>query len=773
MGDGEFVGKNLGVLARSVGVGLGLVVGVFSAGIVALPDTAHATSATGAISGTISLPDGVPSEWWSAVNVYASPVSGSGPASGGSGSIDRETGDYSITGLSAGVYRVQFSASNYWDMETQQSVPVNLVSEYYNDTTDYAAAQLVTVGTDAPTTGIDATLDAGASISGTITLPAGVPSEWLKAVSVNAGRVDGSGSSSNVSIDRETGRYTIIGLPAGDYRVQFWAHSYWDAATQQSVPVNLISEYYNDTTDFGAAKPVTTTPDGPAVGIDAALELGSTISGTISLPAGVPPEWWNAVSVSANRVGSGGSSSGPVSIDRETGEYTISGLVGGDYRVQFSASNYWDFEAQRSVPVNLISEYYDNAYDFGAAELVTTGPGTPATGIDALFEQGGTISGTLTDVSGAPVEGVVVNLIDIADPSHTVWESGFSDATGAYSVSRVPNGVYKLLVGNFDDAAFRRVFIGGSTYASATEFPVAPGSTFTGQNVVLEASDPQALRPAAPALSAGTRSDGYAPVSWAPPASADPIVGYATTSFGGWWGDGHPIGGPQSRSTRAWVGEDSTLVLVSAYTASAEGRAGAVIVNDAEDPTAPALQSTGLTGASLTVSSSGSTPADAEWWFGLLDEDGSATDLRVEYPGVLVDKSFTFDEVDTSGDLRVFAAWRSGETMSQIAMLEIESDTSTPQGPGVHPWFQAKYAELGGVTGSLGAPLKEMECQSSSCWQEFTGGVLTSDGTQIVKLSTAYVTTWLSRGVPMVRSVWWPDLRLVSEPIVRRRLRMG
>lgn len=67
---------------------------------------------------------------------------------------------------------------------------------------------------------------------------------------------------------------------------------------------------------------------------------------------------------------------------------------------------------------------------------------------------------------------------------------------------------------------------------------------------------------------------------------------------------------------------------------------------------------------------------------------------------------------------------------------------------GVHPWFQAKYAELGGASGPLGKPVAEMKCQSSACWQEFVGGVLTSDGTQIVKLSTAYVTTWLSNGGP-------------------------
>ncbi len=66
----------------------------------------------------------------------------------------------------------------------------------------------------------------------------------------------------------------------------------------------------------------------------------------------------------------------------------------------------------------------------------------------------------------------------------------------------------------------------------------------------------------------------------------------------------------------------------------------------------------------------------------------------------------------------------------------------------VHPWFEPTYTELGGTGGVLGAPLHPMQCQSSSCWQEFAGGVLTSDGTRIVKLSTEYVSTWLAAGGP-------------------------
>ncbi|KSU54051.1 LGFP repeat-containing protein [Microbacterium enclense] len=78
----------------------------------------------------------------------------------------------------------------------------------------------------------------------------------------------------------------------------------------------------------------------------------------------------------------------------------------------------------------------------------------------------------------------------------------------------------------------------------------------------------------------------------------------------------------------------------------------------------------------------------------------------------------------------------------------VVSDVDTAAPLTVHPWFRDKYEELGGADGPLGDPVADMVCQSTSCWQEFVGGVLTSDGTEIVSLSTAYVSTWLKEGGP-------------------------
>lgn len=98
-------------------------------------------------------------------------------------------------------------------------------------------------------------------------------------------------------------------------------------------------------------------------------------------------------------------------------------------------------------------------------------------------------------------------------------------------------------------------------------------------------------------------------------------------------------------------------------------------------------------------------------------------------------------DMTTDGGGRPTSATVTIKTGNQAPSCGTDAD-------GVHPWFQAKYAELGGPKGSLGKPVASMKCQSSACWQEFEGGVLTSDGTQIVKLSTAYVTTWLANGGP-------------------------
>ncbi|GAG38470.1 unnamed protein product, partial [marine sediment metagenome] len=176
------------------------------------------------------------------------------------------SGAYTVGGLPPGDYKVQFEDCSY---------PAMYVGEWYNDQPDFESADLVPVTAGVNTSGIDAALALGGSISGTVTeegtgtplpdmcvwaydydMP---PDLWI--YPAGWGSTDASGA------------YTVGGLAAGDYKVQFNDCSY---------PAMYVGEWYNDQLDFESADLVSVTAGVNTSGIDAALALGGSISGTVT-----------------------------------------------------------------------------------------------------------------------------------------------------------------------------------------------------------------------------------------------------------------------------------------------------------------------------------------------------------------------------------------------------------------------------------------------------------------------------------------------------------
>ena len=118
-------------------------------------------------------------------------------------------------------------------------------SEYYNNTTNSSTATPVAVTLGQVTSGINASLEQGGSISGHVTDSSGA---GLANVSVSAQTATCCGTGGFASTDAN-GNYTISGLPAGNYQVQFTAPS----------GSGLVSEYYNNTTNSSTATPVAVT----------------------------------------------------------------------------------------------------------------------------------------------------------------------------------------------------------------------------------------------------------------------------------------------------------------------------------------------------------------------------------------------------------------------------------------------------------------------------------------------------------------------------------
>ena len=124
--------------------------------------------------------------------------------SGGGGIVITDAnGDYVITGLAAGDFRVWFSPP----------MGSNLVSEYHPDTTDYSTAVPVKVAAGATVKGIDASLSAGATVKGHVTDSDGRP---VQGVNVSVSSTPMPGGFGNAITDAN-GDYMITGLAAGDF----------------------------------------------------------------------------------------------------------------------------------------------------------------------------------------------------------------------------------------------------------------------------------------------------------------------------------------------------------------------------------------------------------------------------------------------------------------------------------------------------------------------------------------------------------------------------
>ncbi|WP_460455335.1 beta strand repeat-containing protein [Arthrobacter bambusae] len=391
-------------------------------------------AATATISGTVTAPAGVN---LTSVFVYASPV---GSISSPAYAPVAADGTYKITGLPAGNYNVQFSGYNSGALD-----------QWYRNATTQATATAVTVTTGQDVTGINATLVKGATISGTITAPAGVN---LTSVYVYASTV-GSTSGSTYNPVGADGTYKITGLPAGNYNVQFTGNS------------GALGQWYQNATTQATATAVTVTTGQDVTGINATLVKGATISGTITAPAGV-----NLTSVYAyvTPVGSTSSTaSAPVGAD---GTYKITGLPAGNYNVQFSGYN-----------SGALGQWYQNATTQATATAVTVTTGQDVTGINATLVKGATISGTITAPAGVNLTSVYVSVTPVGSTSGAASASVGAD--GTYKITGLPAGNYNVQFSGYNSGALDQWYQNATTAATATAVTVTTSQDVTGINATL------------------------------------------------------------------------------------------------------------------------------------------------------------------------------------------------------------------------------------------------------------------------------------------------
>jgi hypothetical protein len=381
---------------------LPLTVGVKTAGIDA------ALVEAGKIVGTVtSAAGGAPLE---GIGVCASEVD----PIGGSTHCDQTdaAGKYTITGLGDGAhYTVHFYGG------------LGYLSQYYDGKATYQEADHVTTEYEAVTAGIDAQMQPAGRIEGHVTAAdSGEPFDQGQVCVVETSAQSFSPFEETCATVDSTGNYVIGALESGSYDVRFSAPNGDFIPDQQ----NYLTQYFDGARSRSAATAVQVTAGSAATGIDAAMQPGGKITGTVTdTETGLPVHAYVCALPTVHRGGDE-----RCAYSDGSGDYAVRGLHDGSYKVRF-------------FPVapdeDHVFEYYDGEPTKSEADPVSVTEGQVTSGIDAALSPGGEISGTVTDAqTHEPIGGVEVCTVN--QP-----RCGGTNNEGEYTIVGVPTGTYKLV----------------------------------------------------------------------------------------------------------------------------------------------------------------------------------------------------------------------------------------------------------------------------------------------------------------------------------------
>ncbi|MFC1568931.1 carboxypeptidase regulatory-like domain-containing protein [bacterium] len=321
---------------------------------VALPDTTVGIDFTlgeaGSILGTVYGSDGttpIDDAWvqlydqsWNSIDIDFSDTQG----------------DYSFSGLSTGDYYIRASG---W-IGSQGYV---YFEEYYNESPDQAGADLISLTTPNDLTGIDFTLDQGATITGSVY------------------ESDGITPIENISVWVYDETWTWVRSDVTDAQGHFWVGllttgNYYVLATGNISGQGGVyfEEYYDESADRTGADLVGVTMPDTTKDIDFTLNRAGAISGTVYESDGTTPIEDTYIQV----LDDSWSYCGGDFTDAQ-GDYFIGGLTSGSYYVL--ANGY-----MTDYSYAYIEEYYNESPDQAGADPVSVTVANTTTGIDFTLD---------------------------------------------------------------------------------------------------------------------------------------------------------------------------------------------------------------------------------------------------------------------------------------------------------------------------------------------------------------------------------------------------
>jgi hypothetical protein len=346
-------------------------------------------------------------------------------------------GKYLVTGLGTGRYSVGFSpgCGNKGSFSDSKDISVSV--------------------TDGKTTrGVDGFLPRAGELSGTVTT--GTHSRPVPGICVE---VEGVNAHNEILRDVHTGpagRYAFTGLPAGRYQVAFSA----GCGSKGS----FAPQFYKGQVSEGAAGTVLVRAGARVGGINAVLQPGGIVTGTVTDSAGkkltgVCVVFTNQVDQGQFEVqvvdfasgGATGATEAETSADSgafpfgaigvtNNGHYRVTDLLPGNYSVTFSSG------CRPRQPTEATAWFSPQGND--TLSQLTVDAGT-TTGIDEKMPAPGTITGVITDASGQPVGGVCATPFGLrGEPSGNLAQlisgsdTSASNRKGVYRITGLAAGQY-------------------------------------------------------------------------------------------------------------------------------------------------------------------------------------------------------------------------------------------------------------------------------------------------------------------------------------------
>jgi hypothetical protein len=352
-------------------------------------------------------------------------------------------GEYTLSGLTTGSYRVEFWGRNHG---------LNYLTQYYNNKTSFSQATAVPVTAPATVSNINAEMHPGGQIKGKVI--DAVSKAGIEGVEVCA---HGSTAFGGCVETDASGEYTLSGLATGTYEVEFWPAS-----------LNYFGQLYNGKSFSENGTPVSVTAGAVTSGIGAELTPGGQIKGKVTdalshgALAGIEvcaleaatDEYVNCTETDSS------------------GEYALSRLSSGAYKVEFWAAG----------SLNYVTQYYNDKASLVAADPVSVTAGATTSGVDAAMRVGGRVSGSVTSVTtGVPLAGILVCAYEISSGHYVRCVQ--SNGNGKYTIGGLAGGTYKVAFSlefeeGFEDDGYQLQFYNDKpTLGQADAVAVTPPGT--------------------------------------------------------------------------------------------------------------------------------------------------------------------------------------------------------------------------------------------------------------------------------------------------------